>query len=230
MIRIFVSLAVIGILSISTSSAAVTLTFDSDVEGFTANTATSLLFSTEFGGSMMISMPGGSNTTDASLRAAVLNFSGTDAFATEMADAAALGGTLSFDFYFREADQVLTDPAAAPPSLVEAAIVTEGSFTDRSIGLVSYPDSGETSMRTISFNITAGTGWDFNATNPELIYEDDGTGSFAFGIKDSGTAFETATFFIDNLTVAAVPEPSSFAIFALGGVVIASRRRRRSKA
>ncbi len=206
--------------------------FDADLEGFFNSGASSpvaVTHSANFGGSMRIETPGGLDTLDARLDDIVLNFAAGSPVQQELANAVANGGTISYQLHFPYAEQLLNETT---PNKFEIALITEGAFVDRSLKIVNYPSAGQTVTTNVSFDIIGAEQWDSDATNSQLTYRDQGSGSLAFGLRDPGGDFEVGVFYVDNLVIAAnvasVPEPSAGSLLAVAMVLSGCIRRKRT--
>ncbi len=115
--------------SLAGASAAVTLTFDSTTDGFTARPeALAVVQSSVNGGSLQISAVGGYKAD-----VAQLNLRTSGAFWTEMQQASQYGGVLTFQVTVLQSEQVL----AANPNWFEV-IVTSNSTNSGSGGTGGY--------------------------------------------------------------------------------------------
>ncbi|MFG0264044.1 MAG: PEP-CTERM sorting domain-containing protein [Rhodopirellula sp. JB055] len=199
--------------------------FTSSTGGFTANSATSVGLS---GGTLEIAgAAGGGDFFETPTRAADLTFDSSSPLGIELANAKTNGGTITFDVSINEADIVWE--GAGRPSNLEVQLTLASPDFDTEVVLLSVPGVGGTSSNTFSTDIVAGNGQQFNGTNGSINFNEN-PGTLSIGLKDSGDFITSATFTIDNFTVAAnasaVPEPSSMALLAFGGAGLVWRRRK----
>ncbi|TWU47794.1 PEP-CTERM sorting domain-containing protein [Rubripirellula reticaptiva] len=229
MLRTLICFGLLACFASTQASAAFVLDFTSSTEGFTASSAASVGFA---GGVLqVVDAPGGGEFFEDSSRATRLDFSFASPLGVELNAAAANGGTISFDISIAESD--ITWAGAGRPGLLEMQLTLDSPGRDTEVELLSVPSVGGTTTRTFSANIVPGIGQQFNGTNDSINFNTS-PGSLYIGLKDQGDFITTATFSIDNFTVSAnavaVPEPSSLALVAIGGVAVAARRRKSVKA
>jgi hypothetical protein len=198
---------------ITSIHAQVTLTFDTDLQGFTqGGDATLVEWSAENGGSMLVSAAGGWAGNCASLEMPT-----NAAFFDEMKLAETNGGTLSFDVIVRDAN---VDIPADPPGWFEMVIIANSAAGwDQSVkGLgigggdwpldpaerianVSIPVFGESAaVDDGNYTIDTSGGWG----NVHLGLNNDGN-DLANGGDTTGVNTEpgSITVYIDNLTIEA---------------------------
>lgn len=214
------------------SQAAVTLTFDSDLEGFEAQEhATTLVHSTVNGGSMQLTANGGwaGNSSKVNLRA-------NAAVWDEVQRAAANGGILGFDVTVVGSEQQLT----ASPAWFELVVI--GNSTNAGaggtggwdqnvvgigIGSASWPLDPDS--QTINVSLPIGT-TPAIANDGSVWLDTVGSGwtELHLGVNSEAAGLTEATIYIDNVSVSAnaVPEPTSALLVGLGGLGLLARRRR----
>ncbi|MDQ8206779.1 PEP-CTERM sorting domain-containing protein [Coraliomargarita sp. SDUM461003] len=209
-------------------SAQVTFDFNDtgDTEGFAVSTATSLSQDSFNGGSLKVTgAQGGGDFYESSTRAAQVSFGASSPLADELALAYDFGGTISFDVTIFESDINWVD--SDRPGILEFQLTLSGTGNDTEIGLLSVPSVGNSVTKTVSMSIVQGSGSQFNGTNGTINFDDATSGSISFGFKDQNDFISSASFYLDNVTVTAIPEPSTFAslagLLALGAAVIRRR-------
>lgn len=215
--------SIISALALSTlaAPASVTLSFDSDLEGFTLQgDVTALAWSAVNGGTMRMEDAGGWGGNGAQL-----SVNSNAAMWAELQLAVINGGTISYDFTVVNSDQEYT----APPNWFETVLIGNSGGTggwyqniiNSGIGGGSWPVD-QTFNVSIPIQPTAGG-----------IVGDDGeffvdlAGGWAnihMGLNNEGASMSKAVVYFDNITISAVPEPSTL---LLGGLSLAALLRRR---
>lgn len=217
----------------ATATAAVTLTFDADLEGFEAQeNATALQQSSANGGSMKLSANGGwaGNSSTYNLR------SNADVWA-ETQQAAANGGILGFDVVVVGSEQTLT----ANPGWFEIVVIANSTAADSGgtggwdqnimpLGITT--DQWPLNPDTQSFSVTIPIRTSASLENDGEVWWDtvgDGWSELRFGLNNDGAGVSQAVVYFDNISISAnaVPEPTSGAFVVLGGLLILCRRSRR---
>lgn len=216
----------------ASSQAAVTFTFDADLQGFepanfgngSANTAVS--YSTVNGGSMAISNSrttsnvGGifgtvakyfTNSSQSGLKLLAYN---------ELVAAISNGGSISYDVILTSGSVTGTTPTFAQANYFSDN--QNGAFDRENVKPGFTPAQLVASTTRITTPIqTTGA----QVSNDNLAYFLNSTGALQLGF---GSNFDNATnftYYIDNLTIAAVPEPSSMALLGLGSLLLLRRKR-----
>lgn len=211
--------------------AAVTFTFDTTLEGFepanfgdgSANTAVS--YSTVNGGSMAISnsrTPANvfgtfgdvakfftnNNQTAGSMKALVYS---------ELLSAATNGGTISYDVIFTS-----TSFTGTTPGFAEVGLFSQGGGAfDRERVQYNSTQLGASNTRiTVPFSVALP-----QANNDGAAFIGGNNNSFQLGFASNFNNATNFTYYIDNLTIAAVPEPTSIALLGLGSILLARRKR-----
>lgn len=217
----------------SLATAAVTLTFDTELEGFESQeNATSLEHSSVNGGSMKLTAAGGwaGNSSTYNLR------SNADVWA-ETQKAAANGGILGFDVTVVGSEQTLT----ANPGWFELVVIANSTGADNggtggwdqnviSLGITSDQWPLDPDNRTINVSLPIRSSAAIE-DDGELWWDTIGEGwsELRFGLNNDGAAVSQAAVYFDNVSISAnaVPEPTSGALIALGGLLLLGRRSRR---
>lgn len=199
----------------------VTFTFDSDLEGWEQQAnATNVAWSSVNGGSMAITANGGwaGQATQLSLGP------GTPVW-DELVSAAANGGSISYDVIIQDGDQTYT---MNPTWFETVAIMNSAGGWDQDVIAHGLADtdwpltSTFTTTATLPIDAAAGAADDGNK-----FYDLSGNwGQLTLGLNNDGAAVQSATVYIDNVTITAVPEPALNASILLGLVALARRRRR----
>ena len=217
------------LLFVVTAASAVTITFDNDVEGFSNANGISTVWSADDGGVLCIEAFGGGSFFESASRAGGISFAPGTALGDEMALAFANGGTISYDIRIEGDDINWAGPGR--PGVLEVQTTVEGDDRDTEVALLGVPAAGQTQTGTFTADIVAGSGNQFNGTNGTINYDDglngNGTGTIFIGFKDDGDFITDATFYVDNFSVVAVPEPASVALVGIAffGVVAIRRRK-----
>lgn len=202
----------------TTLQAQVTLTFDTDLQGFTKNDATTLEWSNVNGGSMAIKGNGGwtGNGTQFSMQE-------NPAFFDEMRLAETNGGTLTFDIIVRGSEIVMP---ANPPGWFQVVVIAntgggwDQTIKDFGLGAGQWPLNPDERVFKISLPVIQGSadGNDGNVT----LNTSAGWGNLHFGINTQSndgtgtagvsTAPNSAAIYIDNVTIkaneVALPPPT----------------------
>ena len=228
---LFVGLSFLVLLSHNSVEAdMVVLSFDTDTQGFADQNGT-IAWTSDFGGQLRVTGSGGADFFEADARAAILNYaSGTSqapAIANELAAVFSNGGTISYDIRIEE-DEIQW-ASAARPSLLESQLTFQGAGSDTEVALLSVPGAGQTSFGSFSATfaiVPPGAGNQFNGTDGTINYDGSDPGSFSVGWKDEGNFITSGSFYIDNFTINAVPEPNSFLLTFVIMIGVLSRRRR----
>ncbi|QDT11722.1 PEP-CTERM sorting domain-containing protein [Planctomycetes bacterium K23_9] len=225
MFRSLVTVSLIFTLCFS-AQAAVVLDFDADTEGFVLNSGSSVTQDAFNGGSLRITTDGGDDAA-----AAQLNFAAASAIGMELAQAQSSGGTISFDVF------VVADDQVGGPGFYQSAAILQsdsngaaepGTFS-RENEFLSVPSAGSQSFETITYQIVNAANGSPEANNSDgnLHYQGTASGGKIFlGINNS-SGYSSATIYVDNFTITAVPEPSSFALLGFAGLGFVVRRRRK---
>ena len=232
------------------TSADVTLTFDSDLDGFIlGNGNVAVAHSTDFGGTMRIQatevLPNDASTSGFFSTASRYDFNtagSNAAFDAEFAAALANGGTLSYDVTFNEADiDFETSATGGNPGWFESSAVADGNSTTFNTENFQFSPSYDVNnpgviTGTVTQNIIAGPTPSPSDSFDGDIYWDPASSSnrLQLGLNwdpvrvEPDAGVRTAVGFFDNVTISAnvVPEPTSFGLVLLVGMGLVSKRRR----
>lgn len=212
----------------------VTLSFDSDTSGFTNvswNTSNgSVAWSPLHGGSLAITI----TTSGWTNPVAMLNMTGNPALQSVFSEALANGGTMSFDFIIRQEDVAGYNPAI-PPDWFELVVVgntdtSVGGGWDQNVvgGAAGY--YGGIPLGFTTKSITLGLAAGPPAENNGIVTFGNGSSwnELMIGINSQSGSYTGATFYIDNVTFSAIPEPSSLSLVGILWVgALAFRRKDR---
>lgn len=215
--------SIISALALSTlaAPAAVTLSFDSDLEGFTLQgDVTALEWSAVNGGSMRMEDAGGWGGNGAQLE-----ITSNAAMWAELQLAVINGGTISYDFTVVNSDQEYT----APPNWFETVLIGNSGGTggwdqeviNSGIGGGSWPVDGTFN---VSIPIQPTAGGSVGADGEFFVDLADRWANIHMGLNNEGASMSKAVVYFDNITISAVPEPSTL---LLGGLSLAALLRRR---
>ena len=214
-------------------ASAVTLTFDTDLEGAViSDNFTTLEHSSNFGGSMKVTAGGGWAGTGAKL-----NLRSNPALWSEVKLAAANGGTLNFDITVVGSEQSLIGDGA--PNWFQVVVIGNstnagaggtGGWDQEVVGFglngTDWPITPDARTFNVSVEIFSsgpvanGNGGIFLDTN-----EPGGWSEVVLGLNNDSSAIDGATVYFDNISVNAVPEPSSALLLALAPLGLIHRKR-----
>lgn len=217
---IFASLA----LSSLVAHAGVTLGFDSTTDGFTSGSEGTVAWDAYNGGSLAVSVTSGWRA-----QSAYLDIGANSALKAEMDLALIHGGTLTYTIYVEQSG---IQGGANPDWFESIQVGNSPAGWDQSFGSArgllglngaAFPLVGTTSLD-VSYPIVPGV-----ATDDSLAQFDSSGGWYQLNLgMNSGVnvanGYAGATYYIDNLTINAVPEPSAL---LLGGLSLLGLLRRR---
>jgi hypothetical protein len=233
---LFKSIAIAATLVFSSSvqqaDAAVSLTFNTSTEGFSAvswNAANgSPSWSSRYGGSLAIqtTIGGWSNPV------AVLSLTSTPALQAEYAAALINGGTITFDYIVAGADVL----GSAPGWFELVAIANTDSASplggyDQNVlgGAAGYYGAIPAGPTTKSITLGIAPGPPASDNGILNFGTASGWNEIMFGFNNESGKVTGATIFLDNLTVTAntVPEPSNVVLLGMAALGAVRTRRRK---
>lgn len=226
------ALGLFSIAQVERTDAAVVYSFatSGDTEGFVSNGPAVVTQNAFAGGSLSVAgAPGGGDFFESDSRAASVSYSAASALSDEFlaayanATASSSGGTITFDVTIFGDD--INWAGAGRPGVLEFQTTLEGIGRDTEVALLSVPDPGDSVSRSVTIDIYQGSGNQFNGTNGNINFDNSASGALHFGFKDGGDFINDATFYLDNVTITAIPEPSGVALVALAGFALIARRR-----
>ncbi len=207
------------------AGAAVTLTFDSTTDGFTAGlNATSVAWNAYHGGSLAVTVESGFKSLSA-----YLDIQANAALLAELNSALVNGGTVSYTIYLEQADIT-----GSNPDWFETIYIGNSSAGwDQHFG----PAAGQAGLYGGSFPLTSTFSFDVSHPILNAPAASDMNAQFALGSPwnqifigvNSGSiegGYTGAKIYVDNFTISAVPEPAAASLGLLGIVGLAIRRRR----
>lgn len=219
--------AIISAIALSTlaAPAAVTLSFDteSDLEGFTiAGDVTALAWSAVSGGTMRMEDTGGWGGNGAQF-----SVNSNPAMWAELQLAVIHGGTISYDFTVINADQTYS----SPPNWFETVIVGNSGATPgwdqntmkSGIDAASWPVDDTFS---VSLPIQPTAGGSVGNDGEFFVDLAGGWANIHMGMNSGeGADITQSVVYFDNITISAVPEPSTLLLGALSLAALLRRRR-----
>ncbi len=236
--NLFLGTALLFALASSTSFGDITLTFDSDTQGWASSFGNgSVAWSAEHGGSLQFTADGSGWTNPLG----VFSMTSTPEFSDLFGQIMQKGGTLTFDYIIRQEDIVGYTPAS-PPGWFELVAVGNsdenlGGGWDQNViggdpGYYGGIPEGWTTKQ-VTLGLTAGA----PSSNDGIISWGMGSGwnELLIGLNsqtnigddaNNGPTFTSATFYIDNMQFSAIPEPGSLLVVGIFGTLAMLRRKR----
>lgn len=199
--------------------APVTITFDSDLEGFVATSGTAVWDAA----SESVSIAQGDDWQN---NQAEFQIQSNGSFRAEFEAAVANGGTLSFDLTIQASDydpndspsyfEIILNPNTELDGFGDNVFVSPGF----NFGTLQA-DGSQTSAIVLDMSVF---GTDYDGLSGS------GYGNIHFGTNTQGGAFagDVVTFYVDNLRIEAIPEPTTMTLvgLAIPAILAAGRRRK----
>ncbi len=227
------ALTLAGICLAASASASVTLTFDTDLQGFVPSgfgnaTNTSVTWSSDNGGSMLIS--NNRLTNKFSWVTKYFTNSGQSgaqlAIYNELVAARLNGGTISYDVTIPL--NAVTVGAGTPPSFAQVNFFADnqnGVFDQEyNVPGVPVPVIAATTV-TYTLNIQTAGGTYNNDDDQAYFLNSNPNGNLQFGLGSNFDNADGFSYYVDNFKVSAVPEPACAALLGLAGLLLVRRKR-----